>query len=125
MAIFIETRGASLGPPRTHRNEFPAEYSLASCSPAALASAFPAKLILQPWSPFAKRNPANGSCRFYTLSHKRAQSIPHGSTLSNFQVIESKDASEDSAPVPKADSGLARKCPIFNGLCFNEMRAAC
>ncbi len=38
MAIFIETRGASFGPPRTHRNEFPAEYSLASCSPAALAS---------------------------------------------------------------------------------------
>src|SRR5258708_6315465 len=74
MAIFIETRGASLGPPRTHRNEFPAEYSLASCSPAELASAFPAKLILKPWSPFAKKNPANGSCRIYTLSHKRAQS---------------------------------------------------
>src|SRR5260370_32459341 len=76
MAIFIETRGANLGPPRTHRNEFPAEYSLASCSPAVLASASPAKLILQPWSLFAKNNPANGSCRIYTLSHKRAQSIP-------------------------------------------------
>src|SRR5579864_6378820 len=80
MAIFIETRGARLGPPRTHRNEFPAEYSLASCSPAELASAFPAELILQPWSPFAKKNPANGSCRIYTPSHKRAQSNPHPST---------------------------------------------
>jgi hypothetical protein len=74
MLIFIEARGASLSPPRTHRNEFPAEYSLASCSPAALASAFPARLILRPWSPFAKKNPANGSCRIYTLSHKRAHS---------------------------------------------------
>jgi hypothetical protein len=45
LAIFIETRGPSLSPTRTHRNEFPAEYSLASCSPAALASAFPAKLF--------------------------------------------------------------------------------
>jgi hypothetical protein len=25
-------------------------------------------------------------------------------------------------PAPKADSGLMRKCPIFNGFYFNEMR---
>jgi hypothetical protein len=24
-------------------------------------------------------------------------------------------------PAPKAVSGLARKCPIFNGFCFNKM----
>src|SRR5260370_23532696 len=87
MAIFIETRGANLGPPRTHRNEFPAEYSLASCSPAVLASASPAKLILQPWSLFAKNNPANGSCRIYTLSHKSAQSIQQDSTSCNTEQL--------------------------------------
>ena len=36
-------------PPVSHRcDEFPAEYSLASCSPALLASAFSATLMLQP-----------------------------------------------------------------------------
>ena len=43
----------------------------------------------------------------------------------SFQVVESKDTPEGSAPAPKTVSGLARKCPIFNGFCFNEMRAAC
>jgi len=74
MAIFTENRGASFGPPRTHRNEFPAEYSLARCSPAERAAASPAGLILHQQVPFAKNNPANGSCRIYSLSHKRAQS---------------------------------------------------
>ena len=74
MLTFIENRGASAGPPRTHRNEFPAEYSLARCSPAERASAFPADLILYYSVPFAKKFTANGSCRIYTLSHKRAQS---------------------------------------------------
>ena len=39
---------------QTHRNEFPAGYSLASCSPAVPASAFPASTILQEWS-FVRR----------------------------------------------------------------------
>jgi hypothetical protein len=36
------------------------------------------------------------------------------STTSVLQVAESKDAPEGSAPAPKAVSGLAQKCPIFN-----------
>jgi hypothetical protein len=74
MAIFIEKRGAGTGPPRTHRNEFPAGYSLTRCSPAERASASPADLILHKRIPFVKENPANGSCRIYSLSHERAQS---------------------------------------------------
>jgi hypothetical protein len=74
MAFLIENRGASGGPPRTHRNEFPAGYSLARCSPAERASASPADLILHKRTPFVKENPANGSCRIYSLSHERAQS---------------------------------------------------
>jgi hypothetical protein len=31
-------------------------------------------------------------------------------------------ASDSSAPVPKADSGLAQKCSIFSGFYFNEMQ---
>jgi len=123
MTIFIETRGASLGPPRTHRNEFPAGYSLASCSPAALASAFPAKLILQPRSPFAKHNPANGSCRIYTLSHKRAQSIPHGSTPAIFKLLNLKIRQRGSAPAPKADFGISLKTSVFNYFHFKGLRA--
>lgn len=39
--------GRTVGrPPATHRDEFPAEYSLAGCSPAEPASAFSAMLIL-------------------------------------------------------------------------------
>jgi hypothetical protein len=40
MAIIIENREAGSGLPRTHRNEFPAEYSLAGCSPALPALRF-------------------------------------------------------------------------------------
>ena len=82
MAI-TENHGASLRPPRTHRNEFPAEYSLARCSPAERAAASFAGLILHQRIPFAKNNPANGSCRIYSLSHKRAQSNPQGSKRLN------------------------------------------
>jgi predicted DNA-binding antitoxin AbrB/MazE fold protein len=76
MPSFIENRGASFGPPRTHRNEFPAEYSLARCSPAERASASPAEFILHRRTPFAKQVPANGSYRIYGVSHERAQWIP-------------------------------------------------
>ena len=48
MSTNIETRGRRVASPATHRNEFPAEYSLAGCSPAEPASASPAELILQP-----------------------------------------------------------------------------
>ena len=47
------------------------------------------------------------------------------STTSSFQPVESKDALKGSAPAPKTVSGLARKCPIFNGFCFIEIWAAC
>ena len=40
-----------------HRcDEFPAEYSLASCSPAELASASSASLMLQPTNPVRRAN---------------------------------------------------------------------
>jgi hypothetical protein len=48
--------------PETHRNEFPVGYSLASCSSAELASAWPTALILKPTAPvtlsfFSERQP--------------------------------------------------------------------
>ena len=47
---------------RPHRcDEFPAEYSLASCSPAELASASSALLMLQPTTPFVELISANGN----------------------------------------------------------------
>jgi hypothetical protein len=80
MANFIENRGASLRPPRTHRNEFPAEYSLARCSPAERTSASSAGFILPKWIPFGKEVSANGSCRIYSVSHERAQANRKRST---------------------------------------------
>ena len=80
MANLIEERGASERPPQTHRNEFPAEYSLAGCSPAGPTSASSAGFILHNWIPFVKEISANGSCRIYSVSHQRAQWIPQGPT---------------------------------------------
>jgi hypothetical protein len=73
MVNFIENRGASVCPPRTHRNEFPAEYSLAGCSPAWPASASSAGFILHLFISFAKLFSANGNRRIYNLSQERAQ----------------------------------------------------
>src|SRR5215471_15872559 len=81
MDSFITKVGGRTRP--THRNEFPAEYSLASCSAAELASAFPAELILQPKPPFGQKFSSNGYCRINSLSHRRAQSTHPSSTRLN------------------------------------------
>jgi hypothetical protein len=68
-------------PPVSHRcDEFPAEYSLASCSPALLASAFSAMLMLQPITfvrraNLSERQPGNSS----TVS-------PQGVTAHSLQI---------------------------------------
>src|ERR1039458_5636425 len=74
MAPPTENAGRVMPTPLTHRNEFPAGYSLAGCSPAEPASASPANLILQPETPFGPQFSANGRRRIYSLSHARAQS---------------------------------------------------
>jgi hypothetical protein len=57
---------------RSHRcDEFPAEYSLASCSPAELASASSADAMLQPQPPFVELISANGNQGVSLLSHPR------------------------------------------------------
>jgi len=53
--------------PLPHQDEFPAEYSLASCSPAALASASSATLILHHPLPFVHTFSANGDPRRWGL----------------------------------------------------------
>jgi len=45
-----------------HRNEFPAEYSLAGCSPAEPASASSAEPVVPQESPLVKEDPASGNC---------------------------------------------------------------
>lgn len=70
----ISLRTAGRAPaPRTHRNEFPAEYSLAGCSPAWPASVSSAGFILHPSTTFEKLFSANGNRRIYSLSQERAQ----------------------------------------------------
>jgi len=69
-----EKPGRAMPAPHTHRNEFPARYSLGGCSPAEPASTSPADLILQPEIPFGQEFSADGNCRIYSLSHGRAQS---------------------------------------------------
>src|SRR5262249_5782445 len=61
---------------RPHRcDEFPAEYSLASCSPAEPASASSAAAMLQQQPPFVELIPANGNRGVSALSQSRGS--PH------------------------------------------------
>ena len=78
---FTEKPGKPVASPGTHRNEFPARYSLAGCSPAAPASASLAVLILQPSAQPVQENPANGKCLNFSLSQKRAQPTILSKTL--------------------------------------------
>ena len=70
----LSTREGNCASPASHRNEFPAEYSLTGCSPAEPASASPAELILQPQHLFCQYNTANGILHNPSVSHKRAHS---------------------------------------------------
>jgi hypothetical protein len=55
-----------------HRcDEFPAEYSLASCSPAELVSASSAAVMLQPTPPFVELISANGNRGLSALSQPK------------------------------------------------------
>src|SRR5271157_2821343 len=51
--------------------EFPAEYSLASCSPAEPASASSAALMLHQPPSFVEQNAANGNLGLWRVSHDR------------------------------------------------------
>jgi len=63
-------------PPVSHRcDEFPAEYSLVSCSPAELTSASSATLMLQPKPSFVEQISANGNQGISSLSHSMGS--PH------------------------------------------------
>jgi hypothetical protein len=53
------------------RDEFPAEYSLAGCSPAEPASASSAGLMLHREPPFVEQNSANGNLGLCPVSHAR------------------------------------------------------
>src|SRR5258708_34985853 len=78
--MFRTEKPGRLGPPRTHRNEFPPGYSLAGRSPASPASAFPAELILLL------------GCPLFKLSQKRAQSIRGVYTGRGYLVLTAPDS---------------------------------
>src|ERR1700685_1197887 len=75
---------------QTHRHEFPAGYSLASCSPAELASAFPTNSILQQSRLSVEQTSADGSCLTSVLSQKATQStsLPFSSACSGYPAPE-------------------------------------
>jgi len=86
--------GKDVPSPATHRNEFPAEYSLAGCSPAEPASALSAILIL--WSKASVRRDKNGgrkeSVKFSRVSQKGAVHLrTAGSSDAWFRHFESLD----------------------------------
>ena len=66
----IGKRGAARRP-RTHRNEFPAGYSSASCTPALLASAWPAALILRQKTQPVELLSADGNLCAFSVSQPR------------------------------------------------------
>ena len=69
-ALTLSTLG-SLPTPASHRNEFSAGYSLASCTPALLASGSPASLILQPSVLPVDIIAANGNLSPFTVYQPR------------------------------------------------------
>ena len=75
-------RGVASAPPRTHRNEFPAGYSSASCTPAWLASASPAKFILQAETKSVKLKSANSCLSLLSVSQQRGALHKSSGTLS-------------------------------------------
>jgi hypothetical protein len=75
-ALFWTGAGELRSTPRTHRNEFPAGYSSASCSPAELAFASPTELILQPLIPFVDTISANGYMSLFSVSQRRGAVHP-------------------------------------------------
>ena len=78
---------------RPHRcDEFPAEYSLASCSPAELASASSALLILQPTTPFVELISANGNRGTFSLSQLKGS--PQG--ISPYRDLKGQQSAEIS-----------------------------
>ena len=61
-----------MSPSRPHRcDEFPAEYSSASCSPAELTSASSASVMLQPTTSVRQPKAANGEWGLFLLSQLR------------------------------------------------------
>src|SRR5580692_9801701 len=63
--------GATSAVAPTHRpDEFPADYSLASCSPAELASASPAVRSMIGFIPVGNGLPANGNLSLFVLSQR-------------------------------------------------------
>jgi hypothetical protein len=83
-AVCLTGTGELPTTPQTHRNEFPAGYSLAGCSPAEPASASPTALILQPFIPFVDTISANGHLSLVSVSQLRGavQSVPIWTYLS-------------------------------------------
>jgi hypothetical protein len=63
--------GATSAVAPTHRpDEFPADYSLASCSPVELASASPAVRSMIGFIPVGNGLPANGNLSLFVLSQR-------------------------------------------------------
>lgn len=87
-------RRADSRPPLPHQDEFPAEYSLAGCSPAEPASASSAMLILNQTSTAGYCFSANGNCPRTRLSHLTTQATGPSLRLptdSSVTRVESKD----------------------------------
>ena len=82
-ALTLSTLG-SLPTPASHRNEFSAGYSLASCTPALLASGSPASLILQPSVLPVDIIAANGNLSPFTVYQPRGPLHTFTGTVNRF-----------------------------------------
>ena len=109
----LSTREGNCASPASHRNEFPAEYSLTGCSPAEPASASPAELILQPQHLFCQYNTANGILHNPSVSHKMAHST--GSLPKSCTILHIPAQCNPSAALPNpASLDLAPENPARN-----------
>src|SRR5580704_2227736 len=94
---------------QTHRNEFPAGYSLASCSPAELASAFPTNVILQQSRLSVEQTSADCSCLSSVLSQKGPQSTNPFPQTAKARLIDRSKCGTAATRPPGGGARLGEK----------------
>src|SRR5215472_11583584 len=97
---------------RPHRcDEFPAEYSLASCSPAELASAFSSASCCNQQPPFVELSSANGNPGASALSHSGG-SLHGAHILGISPLLLSRFASSPSVEMSGHSSWIISPAPL-------------
>ena len=107
-------RRADCRPSLSHQDEFPAEYSLAGCSPAEPASAFPAVLILNQPPAVCYCFSASGICPLSAVAHFTTQRVgsPHRYSSLAAGDFLIRDLDQLGAAAAHLNGDVAKRGPV-------------